>query len=231
MGEGPTSSHADTPPWSASSGLIALVLALAGSVMLALVIAPFFWVFGVENPEDSSGFAFAATAAQSVAFVAAALGLASQVARPAARQFGFRAFQPNALGWALLALFAYFVVAIVYQALLNPPSDELPRQFGADESTALAIVTGIFVVGIAPPIEEFFFRGFLYQALRNRVGVWGGAALSGFLFGAIHFKLEFLVPLAMLGAILALLFEKTGSLWPCILVHMTNNAIAYAVTL
>jgi hypothetical protein len=212
-------------------GLLALVLALVGSVMLAFVIAPFFWAFGVENPEDSSGFAFAATAAQSVAFVAAALGLTSQVARPTARQFGFRAFRPSALGWALLALFAYFVLAITYEALLNPPSDELPREFGADESTALAVLTGLFVIGIAPPVEEFFFRGFLYQALRNRVGIWGGAAFSGFLFGAIHFKPEFLVPLAILGSILALLFQKTGSLWPCILAHAANNAIAFAVTL
>jgi uncharacterized protein len=212
-------------------GLLALVLALAGSVMLALVIAPFFWAFGVDNPEDSSGFAFAATAAQSVAFVAVALGLASQVARPTARQFGFRSFRPSALGWALLALFAYFVLAIIYTALVNPPSDDLPRQFGADESTALAIVTGIFVIAIAPPVEEFFFRGFLYQALRNRVGVWGGAAISGFLFGAIHFKPEFLVPLAILGTILALLFQKTGSLWPCIGIHAVNNAISFAVTL
>jgi uncharacterized protein len=230
VAENPTAAPQAAPPWSAASGLLALVLALVGSVMLALVIAPFFLAFGVDNPEDSSGFAFAATAAQSVAFVAAALGLTSQVARPTARQFGFRPFRPNALGWAMVALFGYFVLAILYQALVNPPSDELPRQFGADESTALAVVTGVFVIGIAPPVEEFFFRGFLYQALRNRLGVWGGAAVSGFLFGAIHFKPEFLVPLAMLGIILALLFEKTGSLWPCILAHSVNNAIAFSVT-
>ena len=51
------------------------------------------------------------------------------------------------------------------------------------------------------------------------------------IFGAIHFKPEFLVPLAILGTILALLFEKTGSLWPCILVHALNNGLAFAVSL
>jgi membrane protease YdiL (CAAX protease family) len=219
----------DEPRWSAGTGLLGLVVALVGSLMLALIIAPFFWAFG-GNPEDSSGFAFAATAAQSAAFVAAALGLAASAARPTARQFGFRPFRPSALGWAVLALFSYFVLAAVYVAIASPPQDDLPRQFGADESTALAVITGVFVIAIAPPVEEFFFRGFLYQALRNRLGVWGGAALSGFLFGAIHFKPEFMVPLALLGIVLALLFEKTNSLWPCILVHVANNSLAFAVT-
>ena len=33
--------------------------------------------------------------------------------------------------------------------------------------------------------------------------------------------------LAILGVILALLFERTKSLWPCILLHAINNAIAF----
>jgi CAAX protease family protein len=231
VSEGPQAPSEGRVPWSASMGLLALVIAFAGALMLAVLMAPFFWAFGVEDPEDSSGFAFAATAAQSIAFVAAVIGVTSRTGRPSARKFGFRPFGVGALGWALLALVTYFVLAAIYVELANPPSDELPREFGADESTALAVLTGVLVIGIAPPVEEFFFRGFLYQAFRNRFGVLGAAALSSILWGAIHFKPEFLVPLAMLGVILALLFQKTGSLWPCILVHAVNNAIAFSVTL
>jgi membrane protease YdiL (CAAX protease family) len=89
----------------------------------------------------------------------------------------------------------------------------------------------VFVIGVAPPVEEFFFRGFLYQSLRTRLGVLGGAVVSGLIFGAIHFKPEFLIPLASLGFLLAWLFEKTGSLWPCIAVHAINNTLAFAVLL
>jgi membrane protease YdiL (CAAX protease family) len=218
------------PGWSASMGLLGLVLAVVGSVLFAFVIAAFFLALGVDRPEDSSGFGFAATLAQSAVFVAVALGVVSQVGRPTARRFGFRPFRASALGWALLAMLTYLILAGIYVELTSPPRDDLPRQFGADESTALAIVTGVLVIAIAPPVEEFFFRGFLYQALRARTGVLGGALISGLLFGLIHFKPEFLVPLAVLGILLALLFEKTGSLWPCILVHAANNAIAFSVT-
>jgi membrane protease YdiL (CAAX protease family) len=221
---------AERPPWSAGTALAALAIALLGSLTAAFLIGAVFLAIGVDEPEDSSGFGFAATAAQSLVFVATALALTAPLPRSAARQFGFRPFRLSALGWAALAVMAYFFLAGVYVELANPPQDDVPRQFGADESTALAVITGIFVVGMAPPVEEFFFRGFLYQALRNRIGVWGGAMASGLLFGAIHFKPEFLVPLAILGTILALLFERTGSLWPCILVHALNNSIAFAVT-
>ena len=52
------------------------------------------------------------------------------------------------------------------------------------------------------------------------------AIVSGLIFGAIHLKLEYLVPLAILGTALALLFQKTGSLWPCIMRPRANNALA-----
>jgi membrane protease YdiL (CAAX protease family) len=172
-----------------------------------------------------------AIAVQSLAFVGAALLMADRLGRPTARQFGFRPFRSSALGWALLAMAVYFVLSAIYIQLVQPPSDDLPQQLGAEKSTTLAILTGTFVIAVAPPVEEFFFRGFLYQALRTRLGVSGGAVTSGLIFGAVHFKPEFLVPLAILGTALAFLFQKTNSLWPCIFLHAANNAIAFSVTL
>jgi membrane protease YdiL (CAAX protease family) len=225
-----TDQASDAPRWPASAGMLGLLLAFVGTVVFGIVVALVFLVFGVEDPEQTSAFEFTAIAAQSVAFVAAALIATARFA-PTVRQFGFRSIRPSALGWALLALIAYFVMAGIYTVLANPPEDDLPRELGADKGTALAVLTGVFVIGLAPPIEELFFRGFLFQALRTRFGVWGGAALSGLLFGAIHLKPEFLVPLSLLGMILALLFQKTNSLWPCIMVHALNNALAFSVSL
>ena len=36
------------------------------------------------------------------------------------------------------------------------------------------------------------------------------------------------MPLAILGVVLALLFEKTKSLWPPIILHAMNNSLAFA---
>jgi membrane protease YdiL (CAAX protease family) len=214
--------------WAASTALLGLLFAILATVLFVGFVALAFVAAGVDHPDNSPGFQFAAIAVQSVVFVTIALVMTGI---PSLREFGFRPFKPSALGWALLGLVAYFALSGVYIALVHPPRDDLPQQLCADNGALLAVVTGVFVIGIAPPIEEFFFRGFLYQAFRNRIGVWGGALLSGLVFGAIHFKPEFLVPLAILGTILALLFQKTGSIWPCILVHALNNTLAFAVSL
>jgi membrane protease YdiL (CAAX protease family) len=213
--------------WTPSVALTGLLVGAVGVVLTLSITAAIFAAFGARNLDDSSGFAFAATLGQDLALVAAALIVTGGIGPGTARKFGFRKFAPSALGWMVVALLVYYSLSLVYEVIVNPPSDQLPQQFGADRSTALAVATGIFVIGVAPVIEEFFFRGFVFQALRTRLGVLGGALVSGLIFGAVHFKPEFLVPLAILGTALALLFNKTGSLWPCILAHAINNAIAF----
>jgi membrane protease YdiL (CAAX protease family) len=210
---------------------LGLLLALVGTLIAGGLLSALYLAIGYDSPDDAPSFEFAAIAAQSIAFVAAALVMTAQQGRPRARQFGFRPFEGSAMGWAITALVGFLVLQALYAVITNPSPDDLPQDLGADKSTTLAIITGFFVVGVAPPVEEFFFRGFLYQSLRNRIGVWGGAVASGLIFGAIHFKPEYLVPLAILGVILALLFEKTGSLWPCILLHSVYNGLAYTAAL
>jgi membrane protease YdiL (CAAX protease family) len=63
--------------------------------------------------------------------------------------------------------------------------------------------------------------------------VWAAAALSGAVFGLLHYtdpdSIGVVPQLAVLGVLLAWLYERTGSLWPPILLHVVNNAIAFVV--
>ena len=221
----------DRPRWSATTGLVGFLLAMLTTILLIILVGSFYVAAGFDDPADAASFEFVAIAAQSLALVGVTLAITSNIARPTALQFGFRRPRGPVLGPTLAVFFGYLAIAYVYALLVSPPKDDLPQELGADESTTLAVVTGIFVIAVAPLVEEFFFRGFLYQAFRNRIGVWAAAGASGLIFGAIHFKPEFLVPLAGLGILLAWLFEKTGSLWPCIAVHAVNNTLAFAVLL
>jgi len=85
-------------------------------------------------------------------------------------------------------------------------------------------------------VEEVAFRGVLYGWLRANIGPAAGIALSALIFSLVHFR--FLHPDALLGIsatlqlmfigiVLALLYEKSGSLWPSIYLHAINNAIAF----
>jgi membrane protease YdiL (CAAX protease family) len=86
---------------------------------------------------------------------------------------------------------------------------------------------------LAPVAEELFFRGYFFTALRNWKGVWPAAILTGVVFGAIHAgsaPVGYLVPLAVFGFALCLLYWRTGSLYPCIVLHALNNSLAFGVS-
>ncbi|MER3558692.1 MAG: hypothetical protein C4336_03935 [Armatimonadota bacterium] len=91
----------------------------------------------------------------------------------------------------------------------------------------------IFVqaVVLAPVVEEFLFRGVLFQVLWQRTGrVWLSAFVSGFLFAIIHPQfLAGLIPLTAIGTVLALLYAHTRSLTPSIVLHALNNLVSTLV--
>src|SRR5204862_193057 len=86
----------------------------------------------------------------------------------------------------------------------------------------------------APVAEELFFRGFMYGALRRPIGWVGAAIVTGLVFGLIHAggtSAVFLLPLAVLGFLLCVLYRRTGSLVPGMGVHAFNNALALGTSL
>jgi membrane protease YdiL (CAAX protease family) len=219
------------PPWRALTGVLGLVFGIMLTIVLIMLVGGIYVAAGFDDPSDAASFDFVAIAAQSLALVGVTLAITSRMLPPSPVLFGFRRPKSSVVGPTLITFFGYLAVAYLYALVANPAKDDLPQELGADQSTSLAIITGIFVIGVAPFVEEFFFRGFLYQSFRNELGVWPAALISGMIFGGIHFKPEYFVPLSALGILLAWLFEKTGSLWPCIAVHAINNTLAFAVLL
>ena len=80
----------------------------------------------------------------------------------------------------------------------------------------------------APVSEEVCFRGMLFGGLRERLPRLAAALISGLVFGGLHALtgVTAVPPLIVFGFLLALLYEKTGSIVPGILLHMLNNSVA-----
>jgi uncharacterized protein len=139
-----------------------------------------------------------------------------------------------AVGWAALGMVTFYVLVACYSALLHPDvKQSVAEDLGADQSTFGLVAAGFMIICVAPFCEEFFFRGFFYGALRTKFSVLVAALIDGLLFGAIHFEgghdgLLIIPPLATLGFIFCLVYEKTRSLYPVIALHSINNSIAYA---
>ena len=218
-------------PVGARTAFLGLLVAAAGTLFATVLIAIAFTAGGVRDLRDNHAFVLVLTLAQDAVFVIVAYALTAERAPTSPRTFGIRSFGPSAVGTMALAFGAYFGLSAVYSALVAPPCDKLPDDLGIHQSALLAALAGIFVIAIAPVAEEFFFRGFIFQALRRSWGVWLAAPASGLIFGAVHFELDKLVPLAILGTALAYVLHRTRSLFPCIMLHALNNTVAFIVLL
>lgn len=84
---------------------------------------------------------------------------------------------------------------------------------------------GIIVIGCLPGfIEEFLFRGILYNAFRKR-SILTGIVISSLAFGLMHMNFNQIMYAVYLGVIFALLVEATGSLVSSMFLHMLFNAV------
>ncbi len=182
------------------------------------------------------GLVISATLVQDVALIAAAFLFAGIWARgvtPAT--FGLRPTRLGpAIGWTLLTWAAFFALTAIYIAAVGEPDQqELTRDLAEEESLAALVGYGVLLAFVAPLTEELFFRGFVFGVLRERVGVVGGALATGVVFGLVHVAgspIETVGVLVILGVLLCALYQRTGSILPCIALHALNNAISFAVT-
>lgn len=86
------------------------------------------------------------------------------------------------------------------------------------------LVMAVLAIGIGAAIgEETFFRGFVFNALKLRFGLGPALFVSALLFTLPHTYSIGLVPVFLLGVLLAWLYNRTNSLWIPIIIHATNN--------
>jgi membrane protease YdiL (CAAX protease family) len=91
-----------------------------------------------------------------------------------------------------------------------------------------------FLVILAPLAEEFVFRGFLFTALlRTPLGFLGSAVLLSGVWALLHwgYSWQSVSLLFGLGILYAYAAWRTGSVWPAVVGHATNNLVAVITVL
>ena len=196
--------------------------------------------FGIDSADDeSAAFTTVATLAQNVIFIGTAVLFASMTARPRAWHFGLnrtRVLAGGRLGGAR-DLLVLLLRRRSTRLLVQPDAEQgITEALGADEGTIGLISAGLHGHGGGAGGEEVFFRGFFYRALRSRFSVARRRPDRRRCCSAlIHWDFErdegsrSCPPLALLGFMFCLVYERTGSLFPVIALHAINNAIAYGV--
>ncbi|HEY2768788.1 MAG TPA: type II CAAX endopeptidase family protein [Solirubrobacteraceae bacterium] len=222
------------PWWTAPAALVGGLLLAAVAALVIDIPAALLGV-NITSSDLPGGLELANTVVQDCAFVGAAVLFASLGGRTVrAWQLGLR---PPLLRWRTSALLivalivAFLAFNVIWADLWDVNTKEkLLEQLGANEGTALLLLSAALTCVLAPICEEILFRGFIYRALCSWRGPWPAAVLTGLAFGGVHAgsaPAVDLVPLAMLGFGLCLLYRRTGSLYPCIAAHSLNNSLAF----
>ena len=158
-------------------------------------------------------------------------------------QTGF-GFHPSALRfWIVALLLGMSLWPFLYELQIFSLSEErieflkgLMEQLEIN-LTAVPLWLKLTALAIAPAIcEEFFFRGFLQNSIRQRSSAGLAILASAILFGLFHvivkdaLLLERLLPSTLMGIVLGILMERSGSVLPGMLLHVLHNGLLITVS-
>jgi membrane protease YdiL (CAAX protease family) len=221
---------AENPPWSGwdVARIAALTIAMVFVFVLLVLLGAHKFLYPKLSFMEIAKFPLVSVFAQLGAYLVV-LAFMYTVATQSGKRFG------KAISWnwpggrAIAYLLAGVVFSIALQGLarLLPMPKSLPID-NFFRTPLEAWVLSIFGMTLAPLLEEFFFRGFLYPVLARRLGMVLAIALTAIAFCAIHVQqlgkawgpvlIVFLIGLA-----LTIIRAVTKSVAAGVLTHLAYN--------
>lgn len=131
----------------------------------------------------------------------------------------------------LIVLFTYAILPVV--TLINAISMLFVKN---QVSEVLAdfdknpFLLSLLMVAVLPAVfEELSFRGIIYSGLKTK-NIMYGILISSSLFGIFHMNINQFLYAAILGIVLILVMEATGSIVGAMIMHFTFNANSVILT-
>lgn len=234
--------------WTAlESVLVAVGIYFAGQLLASVLIGVYGSAMG-QTEAQLSGAVEASTSWQfSYLLLASAVsgGLVHLYLRRRQttwQAIGWTKFKLSYLGYAAAGFVVYFLVfAAAVGSLIEkflPQIDLEQRQelgFATDLTGPELLLVFVSLVILPPLIEEIISRGFMFSGLRQRMRFLPAALIVSVVFGFAHLQLGSgnaplwvaAIDTFVLSMVMVYLREKTGSLWPGIIIHFMKNGLAF----
>lgn len=119
------------------------------------------------------------------------------------------------------------LIALANVFSYEPPAHPLVHIFMKERAlpTWLLGLSIFLACVIGPVVEEIFFRGFFYPALKRYFATGWAMTATAALFALVHENLFSFAPIFFLGFSLCYLYEKRSSVIAPIFLHITHNVI------
>jgi membrane protease YdiL (CAAX protease family) len=130
------------------------------------------------------------------------------------------------------------VYYLIMLAVMLPLTLLLPDIMGQDQPLGFTptgnswwqlclIFTALVVV--APVAEELVMRGLLFGRIRARLPFWPTAIIISAVFAAAHLQVNVAIDTFILSMVMCYVREKTGVIYPTILMHVVKNSLAFTL--
>ena len=124
------------------------------------------------------------------------------------------------------AAYGLFVQGAGIEFLIPPTLDEQGISLGEG---LYALLNAFMFVVWGPFTEELFFRGFLLMVLVPMIGPVRAVLVSAALFASVHVSVSTMIPIFLIGLVLAWLYLRTRSLLQSYLAHAAWNLLVTLV--
>jgi CAAX protease family protein len=124
-----------------------------------------------------------------------------------------------------------FLIDLVAESWIDEPSDSirmLTRMFLEPQGLA-AVGVGFLMTVLPGSCEEALFRGFTQRGLLRRWSPVAAIGATSVLFALAHWDVQHSIAVFPLGVWFGYVAWRTGSVWPAVLCHFTNNLAAFVV--
>lgn len=215
------------PTWGDMLAVVGIyLLATVASSIVMAVIAAVSGGAGSLAERMSSGPMSALSYALSMTLTIVGVLIYRKLRRGKGKMFrlSMRGFNPMLILWGFVLV---LITGIVIEPVLNlfPESFlDLLNQMGANGGWSV-----LMLAVLAPVMEEVLFRGILLEAVREKYSSGRAIVVSALMFGVIHIIPQQVVNAFVIGLILGFIYVRTDSLWPVIIIHALNNAMAYVI--
>ncbi|MTH54268.1 CPBP family intramembrane metalloprotease [Bacillus mangrovi] len=151
------------------------------------------------------------------------------------RDIGLRSFSPrywiHIFGGTIALIAASILILLLMSELGIGAENQKTKALESSPAQTAVLIGFVSAAVISPIYEEIFYRGFIYKWIRMKWGISAGILISSIIFTIVHIPTYNTLPVNFVsGVIFAWVYEKSGSVWPGIIIHALFNGIAVALT-
>lgn len=137
---------------------------------------------------------------------------------------------PGGLYWLLLIPFGIFAAMGPNQLISLLSITEISQSYSQTRDALFSgsFAVSVLILGVLVPVaEELLFRGLVYTKLKELCKPKTAIFLSALLFGIYHFNLPQFLYAALIGLVLAFVYDRMKSILAPVILHGTANLFVY----